>query len=92
MFATASLLERDGSAAKPQEEPAPSEHAAQDAELDARKPLKRLRDLEWPEEPDSSLWSDPLRRDELKPLRNFELEAVGQSSLLIYLLQVIIMV
>lgn len=69
-------------------EPAPNPPAAPEAEnendeLQPPKPLKRLQDLEWPEEPDSSLWADPLNRDELKPLRNFELEAIGKAHFIL---------
>ena len=41
------------------------------------RPLKRLRDLQWPNEPDPSLWDDPLNQHEVKPLRNQEYEAIG---------------
>ena len=41
------------------------------------KRLKRLQDVEWPREPDSKLWDDPLARDDVKPLRRFEYEAIG---------------
>jgi hypothetical protein len=41
------------------------------------RPTKRLRDLRWPEPPQSDVWDDPLKKDEPKPLRPFELEAIG---------------
>lgn len=41
------------------------------------RPTKRLKDLDWPEEPDDSLWTDPLSKTDIKPLRHIEYEAVG---------------
>ncbi|TNY20928.1 hypothetical protein DMC30DRAFT_446605 [Rhodotorula diobovata] len=46
---------------------------------DDDRPRKRLKDLHWPAEPDPTLWDDPLQRDEVKPLRHSELEAVATS-------------
>ncbi|KAK4051976.1 hypothetical protein OIO90_004506 [Microbotryomycetes sp. JL221] len=46
-------------------------------DYDSMKPRKRLRDLKWPLEPDSRLWMDPLARDDVKPLRGFELESIA---------------
>lgn len=43
------------------------------------RPRKRLKELDWPPEPDPALWEDPLLRDDVKPLRGFEFEAIGQS-------------
>lgn len=60
----------------------PAAEVNEEETLEAPRPLKRLRDLDWPEEPDASFWNDPLKRDELKPLRNFELEAVGVCLML----------
>lgn len=37
-----------------------------------------MKDLHWPAEPDPTLWDDPLQRDEIKPLRHSELEAIGR--------------
>ena len=47
------------------------------AERHPAAPLIRLRDLEWPEEPDEALWDDPLNAHEIKPLRSNEYEAIG---------------
>lgn len=43
-------------------------------------PLRPLTDLKWPPEPDPMVFSDPLRRDDPKPLRHAELERVGESD------------
>lgn len=43
----------------------------------SERPKKRLRELNWPDEPDEGLWGNPLHRDDLKPLRGFEYEAIG---------------
>ena len=40
-------------------------------------PSRRLTELIWPAEPDSRLWYDPLYRNDVKPLRPFEYEAIG---------------
>lgn len=64
----------------PSELQTPLEHPPQvqpQPELKTRKRLKRLKDLEWPELPNTEPWTDPLRRDEPKPLRHSELEAIG---------------
>lgn len=50
-------------------------------------PLKKLTDLKWPPEPDESIFSDPLKREDPKPLRHAELERIGKS--LPYLLPLI---
>lgn len=52
-----------------------------DGVSEVQEPTVRLRDLKWPEEPDPSIWQDPLRRDELKPMRQYELQAIGMSKL-----------
>lgn len=39
--------------------------------------MKRLRDLDWPPEPDDDVFRDPLKRDDLKPLKVNEYEAIG---------------
>ncbi|EGG04333.1 uncharacterized protein MELLADRAFT_108565 [Melampsora larici-populina 98AG31] len=46
--------------------------------LQEERPLKRLKDLRWPEldEAQCSVFYDPLRRDEIKPLRKFEWERI----------------
>ncbi|KAI5474166.1 hypothetical protein MNV49_004071 [Pseudohyphozyma bogoriensis] len=43
------------------------------------RPIKRLKDLHWPPEPSSMFWDDPLQRDDVKPLRGFEYEALATS-------------
>ncbi|GAA5874068.1 hypothetical protein JCM16303_002679 [Sporobolomyces ruberrimus] len=48
-------------------------------DLDER-PTKRLKDLHWPAEPSDLLWDDPLQRDDVKPLRPFEFEAIATST------------
>ncbi|ORY74095.1 hypothetical protein BCR35DRAFT_353983 [Leucosporidium creatinivorum] len=50
-----------------------------DEPVDDERPTKRLKDLHWPAEPNPALWEDPLQRDDVKPLRGFELEAVATS-------------
>lgn len=50
---------------------------AADAQDYDHRPQKRLKDLSWPPEPNAGLWDDPLQRDDVKPLRGFELQAVG---------------
>ncbi|GAA6026017.1 hypothetical protein JCM11491_005338 [Sporobolomyces phaffii] len=51
-----------------------------DDEVDARRPTKRLKDLHWPAEPSALAYDDPLARDDVKPLRPFEYEAVATSA------------
>jgi hypothetical protein len=41
-------------------------------------PLKPLTDISWPPEPDSSVFTDPLKRDDPKPLRREELMRIGK--------------
>ncbi len=43
-------------------------------------PLKPLSSLDWPAEPDEAIFTDPLRRDEPKPLRREELLRIGGRS------------
>jgi hypothetical protein len=50
---------------------------AEKEELRAR--LKPLSALLWPPEPDSSIFTDPLRRDDPKPLRHEELLRIGKD-------------
>lgn len=50
------------------------------SKYDDGRPRKRLKDLHWPAEPDPTLWDDPLQRDEIKPMRHSELEAIGAHS------------
>ncbi|POY73324.1 hypothetical protein BMF94_3659 [Rhodotorula taiwanensis] len=47
---------------------------------DDDRPRKRLKDLHWPAEPDPTLWDDPLQRDDIKPLKHSELEALATST------------
>ncbi|GAA6060652.1 hypothetical protein JCM10212_001208 [Sporobolomyces blumeae] len=54
----------------------PSTKDEEQDDLESR-PTKRLKDLTWPAEPNPMLWDDPLARDDLKPLRPFELEAIA---------------
>ena len=42
-------------------------------------PLKPLTQLLWPPEPDPSIFSDPLKKEDPKPLRHEELLRIGQS-------------
>lgn len=48
--------------------------------MDDGRARKKLKDVRWPPEPELGLWSDPLAKDDLKPLRRFEYEALGQST------------
>ncbi|GAA5998560.1 zinc finger HIT domain-containing protein [Rhodotorula paludigena] len=59
--------------------PRPIVPAAEEPKHDDDRPRKRLKDLHWPAEPDPTLWDDPLQRDDLKPLRHSELEALATS-------------
>ncbi|GAA5933633.1 zinc finger HIT domain-containing protein [Sporobolomyces koalae] len=47
------------------------------SKADDSRPTKRLKDLHWPAEPNPILWEDPLQRDDVKPLRPFEYEAIA---------------
>ncbi|KAM0786335.1 hypothetical protein ACM66B_001808 [Microbotryomycetes sp. NB124-2] len=53
------------------------QNSNQEDDYDSLKPHKRLEDLSWPVEPSPGLWLDPLSRDDVKPLRGFEFEAVA---------------
>ncbi|EIW70235.1 hypothetical protein TREMEDRAFT_61995 [Tremella mesenterica DSM 1558] len=44
--------------------------------------LKRLTSVSWPPEPDPSIFTDPLRRDDPKPLRREELMRIDLRHLL----------
>ncbi|GAA5852399.1 hypothetical protein JCM8547_006768 [Rhodosporidiobolus lusitaniae] len=46
---------------------------------DDNRPRKRLKDLHWPAEPDPTAWDDPLQREDIKPMRHSELEALATS-------------
>jgi len=50
-----------------------------DEQLSPQNPLKPLADLSWPSEPDPALFCDPLARDDIKPLRRFQFEAIATS-------------
>ncbi|KAL7422148.1 hypothetical protein Q5752_002791 [Cryptotrichosporon argae] len=43
-------------------------------------PLRPLTSLAWPPEPDADTFTDPLRRDDAKPLRRAELERIATSA------------
>lgn len=53
---------------------------SEDEKLEEPKPIRPLADLRWPvlDDKQSAVFFDPLRRDEVKPLRKFEWEAIGQ--------------
>lgn len=42
--------------------------------------LKRLTELKWPPPPDESIFTDPLKREDPKPLRPAELERIATSA------------
>jgi hypothetical protein len=44
------------------------------------RPLKPLTEISWPPEPDASVFTDPLKRDDPKPLRREELMRIGKLS------------
>ena len=46
-----------------------------------RQQLKHLSELRWPPEPDAAIFTDPLLREDPKPLRKEELMRIGQSVL-----------
>lgn len=52
--------------------------------MDDDRPIKRLRDMYWPLEPNEALWDDPLSINDLKPLRSFEYEAIGSCPSLFF--------
>jgi hypothetical protein len=47
----------------------------------ADRPLKPLTDISWPPEPDAGIFTDPLKRDDPKPLRREELMRIGMYNL-----------
>ncbi|KAM0749400.1 hypothetical protein T439DRAFT_381741 [Meredithblackwellia eburnea MCA 4105] len=63
----------------PPTDPAPALSASSLTETSDHRPTKRLKSLHWPPEPSSIFWDDPLRRDDVKPLRGFELEAISTN-------------
>lgn len=44
-------------------------------------PLRALTTLSWPPEPDESIYTDPLTKEDPKPLRHSELLRIGMSPL-----------
>ncbi|ODN81737.1 hypothetical protein L202_02128 [Cryptococcus amylolentus CBS 6039] len=50
------------------------------AEEPPQQPLKSLSSLKWPPEPDPSIFTDPLLKDDPKPLRHEELLRIAQSK------------
>ena len=58
---------------------AKSKKRSRDEILRANRPTRKLVQLDWPIEPLESMWDDPLSRDDLKPLRGWEYEAIGSS-------------
>ena len=72
-----SLPPTDSAAPTP---PSPkSRKRSRDEIIRANRPTRKLVDLNWPVEPAESIWDDPLSRDDLKPLRGWEYEAIGSS-------------
>jgi len=57
---------------------AESTNAADTAQNEEAQPLKPLTDISWPPEPDASIFTDPLKRDDPKPLRREELMRIGE--------------
>ncbi|KAG0139491.1 hypothetical protein CROQUDRAFT_666420 [Cronartium quercuum f. sp. fusiforme G11] len=58
---------------------------AEEETIDEPVPVRRLEDLHWPPPLDDyqlAVFYDPLRRDEVKPLRKFEWEAIASSPAL----------
>lgn len=51
-----------------------NEHAIEEK---TERPLKALKDISWPPEPDASIFMDPLKKDDPKPLRREELMRIG---------------
>jgi hypothetical protein len=50
------------------------------AKDEKERPLKPLTEISWPPEPDASVFTDPLKRDDPKPLRREELMRIGKLS------------
>lgn len=44
-------------------------------------PLRALTTLSWPPEPDESIYTDPLTKEDPKPLRHSELLRIGKPHL-----------
>ncbi|KAL1411174.1 hypothetical protein Q8F55_002124 [Vanrija albida] len=75
--APAPSLEPDASTSQPADPtpaPAPAPEPAPPA------PLRPLTSLKWPPEPDDAIFTDPLKRDDPKPLRQAELERISTSE------------
>ncbi|KAK8858452.1 hypothetical protein IAR55_002679 [Kwoniella newhampshirensis] len=69
-------------ATQPQDESntSPSPHPQlQTTQTTTQAPLKPLTSLLWPPEPDSSIFTDPLKREDPKPLRREELLQIATS-------------
>ncbi|SCZ87830.1 BZ3500_MvSof-1268-A1-R1_Chr2-3g05298 [Microbotryum saponariae] len=65
---------------EPVPDPTPQEQVKHTLKLEADdRPRKKLKDLRWPPEPDASIFLDPLARDDVKPLRRREYEAIATS-------------
>ena len=45
-----------------------------------QRPLRPLTEISWPPEPDASVFTDPLKRDDPKPLRREELMRIGKPT------------
>lgn len=92
-YPRADMLENDCSAVKAiaTEAPAPLLSAAEDPPVTSEAqtvniagekevaPLKPLTEISWPPEPDASVFTDPLKRDDPKPLRREELMRIGKQ-------------
>lgn len=57
----------------------PVEQKRSDAATE-RRPLVPLAEISWPPEPDESVFMDPLRKEDPKPLRREELLRIGASG------------
>jgi hypothetical protein len=92
---TTDRIENDCSAVKTvaSEAPAPLLDAAEEPSTTSKsdgtegvtdetedRPLKPLTEISWPPEPDASVFTDPLKRDDPKPLRREELMRIGELS------------
>lgn len=70
-----------GPSNQPLAEEAPAIHdAAMELDEEVDRPLKPLTDIAWPPEPDASIFGDPLKKDDPKPLRREELMRIGKST------------
>ncbi|KDE05338.1 hypothetical protein MVLG_04253 [Microbotryum lychnidis-dioicae p1A1 Lamole] len=65
---------------EPVPDPTPQQRVKHTLHLESDdRPRKKLKDLHWPPEPDASIFLDPLARDDVKPLRRKEYEAIATS-------------